>query len=83
MPYGEELKDGWTWRIPGGFFPAWLVRACRGDRTFWRENDIDGESEHGEVMRTPSGTPHEGAPMHELALDAKFRAPSDEGEKVA
>lgn len=78
VPYGEELKDGWTWRIPGGFFPAWLVRACRGDKTFWKENDIDGESEQGEVVGTPSGTPHEGA------LDGKYREPSEElkGEKV-
>lgn len=73
VPYGEELKENWTWRIPGGFFPAWLVRAFHGDRTFWRENDIDGQSENGDVTGTASGAQHQGAPMHELSLDGKYR----------
>jgi len=45
VPYGKELKDHWTWRIPGGFFPAWVVRIVHGDRKFWkREEYHDGES---------------------------------------
>lgn len=37
VPPDLDQKEPWTWRIPGGFFPPWLVRLCRRDRRFWRE----------------------------------------------
>jgi len=34
-PYAKEIKDPWTWRIPGGFFPPWVVRLSTGKARFW------------------------------------------------
>ena len=36
VPPNFDDKEPWTWRIPGGFFPPWLVRLSRGNRHFWR-----------------------------------------------
>ncbi|KAL4912909.1 hypothetical protein BDW62DRAFT_9725 [Aspergillus aurantiobrunneus] len=38
-PNREDEHDAWTWKIPGGFFPPWLVRAVRGKKDFWRADD--------------------------------------------
>ncbi|KAK5999093.1 Efflux pump notK' [Cladobotryum mycophilum] len=37
VPPNLEDKENWTWRIPGGFFPPWLVRLFQGKKDFWRE----------------------------------------------
>lgn len=63
VPPNYEERDGWTWRIPGGFFPPWVVRLYGGKKDFWRadpapvsENNAQNEapvvervtsSEHG------------------------------------
>ncbi|KAH0609903.1 uncharacterized protein H6S33_012449 [Morchella sextelata] len=61
VPYGEEMKDPWTWKIPGGFFPKWVVRASRGDKTFWKSDEIDGESNvDGSARRSGSAGGAEG-----------------------
>ncbi|KFA47483.1 hypothetical protein S40293_02128 [Stachybotrys chartarum IBT 40293] len=39
VPPNYEEKEPWTWRIPGGFFPGWLVRLSRGKKDFWRDNE--------------------------------------------
>ncbi|KAH6607113.1 nucleoside transporter [Trichoderma cornu-damae] len=39
VPPNHDEKEPWTWRIPGGFFPPWLVRLSRGNKDFWREPD--------------------------------------------
>ena len=69
VPYGKELKDHWTWRIPGGFFPKWVVRIVHGDRKFWkREEYHDGLS--GDVGGT--STPQEkvsGEPRDAASVD--------------
>jgi AGZA family xanthine/uracil permease-like MFS transporter len=39
VPPNYDERDGWTWRIPGGFFPPWLVRVSRGKKDFWREDE--------------------------------------------
>ncbi|PHH60740.1 hypothetical protein CDD81_1278 [Ophiocordyceps australis] len=36
VPHNYADKEPWTWRIPGGFFPPWLVRLCKGKPDFWR-----------------------------------------------
>lgn len=36
-PANHSDKENWTWRIPGGFFPPWLVRVFHGKRDFWRD----------------------------------------------
>ncbi|KAL7784573.1 hypothetical protein V8C37DRAFT_395703 [Trichoderma ceciliae] len=37
VPPNHDEKEPWTWRIPGGFFPPWLVRLFQGNKDFWRE----------------------------------------------
>lgn len=39
-PADKDLKEPWTYRIPGGFFPPWLTRLSRGKKDFWREDDL-------------------------------------------
>ncbi|KAL7922794.1 hypothetical protein ACQKWADRAFT_291418 [Trichoderma austrokoningii] len=41
VPPNHDEKEPWTWRIPGGFFPPWLVRLFRGKKDFWRDSDAD------------------------------------------
>jgi AGZA family xanthine/uracil permease-like MFS transporter len=43
-PNRDQDHDAWTWKIPGGFFPPWLVRVAHGKKDFWRpeaEQDLD------------------------------------------
>ncbi|KAL7916468.1 permease family domain-containing protein [Trichoderma velutinum] len=39
VPPNHDEKEPWTWRIPGGFFPPWIVRLFQGKKDFWREPD--------------------------------------------
>lgn len=43
-PADKHLKDPWTYKIPGGVLPPWLVRASKGKRDFWRDEEDRGES---------------------------------------
>lgn len=38
-PADKDLKEFWTYKLEGGFFPPWLVRASKGNKTFWRNED--------------------------------------------
>ncbi|PHH74544.1 hypothetical protein CDD80_3002 [Ophiocordyceps camponoti-rufipedis] len=38
VPPNYADKEPWTWRIPGGFFPPWIVRLSKGDCRFWRRD---------------------------------------------
>ncbi|KAL6712145.1 hypothetical protein ACN47E_000022 [Coniothyrium glycines] len=49
VPPNKDEKEHWTWRIPGGIFPPWLVRLCRGKKDFWKRDD---ESEGIHVSET-------------------------------
>jgi AGZA family xanthine/uracil permease-like MFS transporter len=49
VPYAKELKDPWTWKLPGGILPGWLVRLIHGKRDFWRPYPED-EAEYVERM---------------------------------
>jgi AGZA family xanthine/uracil permease-like MFS transporter len=46
VPPNHDEKEPWTWRIPGGFFPPWLVRLFQGKKDFWRESDTVVVEEH-------------------------------------
>ncbi|KAL1857990.1 hypothetical protein Plec18170_003214 [Paecilomyces lecythidis] len=37
-PANRHLKDQWTYKIPGGVLPAWIVRLAHGKIDFWRED---------------------------------------------
>lgn len=39
VPPNYEERDGWTWRIPGGVLPPWLVRLSKGKKDFWRSDE--------------------------------------------
>jgi AGZA family xanthine/uracil permease-like MFS transporter len=32
----KNEKEHWSWRIPGGLLPSWVVRASQGKKDFWR-----------------------------------------------
>ncbi|KAI1451216.1 permease family-domain-containing protein [Annulohypoxylon moriforme] len=36
VPPNKAEKDHWTWRVPGGILPPWLVRLSAGKKDFWR-----------------------------------------------
>ncbi|TVY24335.1 putative xanthine/uracil permease [Lachnellula hyalina] len=38
----KEFKEAWTWKVKGGFLPAWLVRATKGKKDFWHEEPSSG-----------------------------------------
>ncbi|KAK7946491.1 uncharacterized protein PG986_010812 [Apiospora aurea] len=40
VPHDKNLKDPWTWRVPGGIFPAWTRRLASGKKDFWREDEV-------------------------------------------
>ncbi|KAK1763820.1 permease family-domain-containing protein [Phialemonium atrogriseum] len=39
VPPNYDERDGWSYRIPGGFFPPWIVRLFAGKKAFWREDE--------------------------------------------
>lgn len=41
VPYNKHEKDPWTWRIPGGLLPGWLVRLSKGKKDFWRPDEYE------------------------------------------
>ncbi|KAK2591464.1 hypothetical protein QQS21_010840 [Conoideocrella luteorostrata] len=43
VPSNMEEQENWTWRIPGGFLPPWLVRLGKGRRDFWRQDTPTAE----------------------------------------
>ncbi|KAI0529899.1 purine transporter [Xylaria digitata] len=51
VPANKDEKDPWTWRIPGGALPPWIVRAASGKRDFWREESYATDSTASETMR--------------------------------
>ncbi|KAL4778540.1 permease family-domain-containing protein [Aspergillus varians] len=38
-PNRADEHEAWTWKIPGGFFPPWVVRAAHGKKDFWRPHE--------------------------------------------
>ena len=38
-PPGKMHKEPWTYKLVGGVLPPWVVRAARGKRDFWHEDD--------------------------------------------
>lgn len=40
VPPNYDERDGWDWRLPGGFLPPWVVRAYNGKRAFWRADEV-------------------------------------------
>lgn len=38
VPPNYDERDGWTYRIPGGFFPPWVRRLASGKKNFWKDD---------------------------------------------
>ncbi|KAL2885523.1 putative xanthine/uracil permease [Ceratocystis lukuohia] len=36
VPPNKNMKEPWTWRIPGGILPPWFNRLIHGKKDFWR-----------------------------------------------
>lgn len=64
MPADYELKDPWTYKVKGGIIPAWIKRAARGKKDFWRsEEDSAYNAQRGldlDEKRDGSGSPSYG-----------------------
>ncbi|KAL1955329.1 hypothetical protein VTO42DRAFT_8669 [Malbranchea cinnamomea] len=54
-PDGKEFKEPWSWKVPGGILPRWLVRLFKGKKDFWREYD-DYDSDLSSTMHDTSST---------------------------
>ncbi|KAI0440266.1 purine transporter [Xylaria telfairii] len=64
VPANKSEKDPWSWRIPGGALPPWMVRASKGKRDFWREDPYhvseatSSEGARVDDKRSPSPSIH-------------------------
>ncbi|KAI1851940.1 hypothetical protein JX265_008255 [Neoarthrinium moseri] len=81
VPANKAEKDPWTWRIPGGFLPGWVVRLSKGKKDFWREDDLP-VAESVSERRSRDG--EDGAKTLDVSETPKTKADSSEGnpEKV-
>lgn len=66
VPPNYEDKEPWSWRIPGGFFPPWIVRVFQGKKQFWKEDDDTSvvtteQQEHSAVLEKNSVSTDNGA----------------------
>lgn len=39
VPYNKDMKDAWTYKIPGGVLPPWMTRLAKGKKEFWRAEE--------------------------------------------
>lgn len=45
----KSEKEHWTWRIPGGLLPGWVVRLSQGKKDFWRPYPKDVANDNAEA----------------------------------
>lgn len=58
VPHNKDQKDPWTWHIPGGLLPGWIVRLFKGKKDFWRPYPGDNESNTAPAaVAAPAGEP--------------------------
>ena len=55
VPEYHDEKDPWTWKIPGGILPPWVVRLSRGKRDFWRGDEVAVAESVSEAPRHEAG----------------------------
>ena len=86
VPPNYEDKEPWTWRIPGGFLPPWMVRLSRGKKDFWNEDEPhivetageqDGSLENSEEKRVSSENGASGASEAGKAPDLEMSLKKD------
>jgi adenine/guanine/hypoxanthine permease len=66
LPPNYDQKEQWTYRIPGGFFPPWLVRLSKGKKDFWRhvEHPVDEAAPVEEADELQAGSDGKGSKEH-------------------
>ncbi|KAK0124039.1 hypothetical protein ONS95_009025 [Cadophora gregata] len=87
VPADKESKEPWTWRIKGGLLPAWIVRAAKGQKDFWHDDENDHQNTNtSPITSSSSPLPSDSASAH--ATDAKDSSAitnsdglTEEGEK--
>jgi len=63
VPPNYEDREKWTYKIPGGFFPPWLVRLSKGRKDFWRreEHPVDEATAVEEADELKPGSERKGS----------------------
>lgn len=81
VPYNKDMKEPWTYKIPGGVLPPWMTRMAKGKRDFWRgdeKSEFVGQEESRASASSPDGHADE-----KLAGSTTGAEPvSDDGQKV-
>ncbi|KAL4871457.1 hypothetical protein BDV12DRAFT_164306 [Aspergillus spectabilis] len=77
-PNRADEHDAWTWKIPGGFFPPWLVRAVHGKKDFWRPADETSDLDFGVVA--PGSISSQDRVAEKLAASQEQVAEKGEGQ---
>ncbi|KAK2809843.1 hypothetical protein FQN50_003484 [Emmonsiellopsis sp. PD_5] len=54
-PHNSNLKEPWTWKIPGGILPGWVTRLIKGKKDFWREDILESDTPNSHPP-TPDST---------------------------
>lgn len=70
VPPNKAEKDPWTWRIPGGAMPPWMMRAARGKKDFWSEDSYVAEPTLAEVVSSPDDKQSSSASIKAKPADA-------------
>jgi len=39
VPPNKDIKDAWTYKLEGGFFPPWVQRLRKGNKKFWKDEE--------------------------------------------
>lgn len=81
VPPNKNLKEPWTYKIPGGVLPPWLTRVARGKRDFWREDDRSEVAGVGATGARSSGSSEHDA-AEKVADASATAAPGNETEKA-
>lgn len=79
----RELREPWTWKVKGGLLPAWIVRAGKGKKDFWREDPVRTGVERSEDSGSTEEMGGVKLPAVESRSDAdtKFGGDEKKGER--
>lgn len=82
-PPNKEDKEPWTYKIEGGFFPAWARRLAKGQKHFWSDKyDTDSDRDSFVSDDSETSTPAEssnGPEKRENVEDKSSEPPSPSG----
>ncbi|KAF4624066.1 hypothetical protein G7Y89_g14106 [Cudoniella acicularis] len=67
----KEFKEPWTWKVKGGLLPGWVVRAGRGKRDFWHEDEVPTQASLESASVRGVGENDKSEPFVSLGSDAE------------